>query len=77
MLKKNKVAMNFTCAGLHTLGQHGRFPNALADQEGLGQHEHLPNALADPEGLAWQVGRLLFLVEKTFLVACVQNLTVR
>ncbi|KAL5572852.1 hypothetical protein UlMin_022449 [Ulmus minor] len=55
MLKKNKVAMNFTCAELHTLDQHARFPNALADQEGLGQHEHLPNALADPEGLAWQV----------------------
>ncbi|KAL5572851.1 hypothetical protein UlMin_022448, partial [Ulmus minor] len=53
MLKKNKVAMNFTCAELCTMGQHEHehFPNALADQEGLGQLERFPNALADPERL--------------------------
>ncbi|KAJ4728287.1 Beta-amylase [Melia azedarach] len=39
MLKKHRVALNFTCVELRTLDQH----------------EDFPEALADPEGLVWQV----------------------
>lgn len=41
MLKKHRVALNFTCVELRTLDQH----------------EDFPEALADPEGLVWQVSK--------------------